>query len=99
MAAIPFTVENATKCVCPTCPVETPSQCIKPKLSVLKEALKQTPLVPEAIPGLYCSSGKAACQDFNYKKACICFSCPVYVQNKLKSGKPVLYFCRDGASK
>ncbi len=99
MANIPFDVQNVSICTCPSCPVQTDSQCVKQQMTGIKEALKHNPLKAEAVPGLYCASGTAFCSDINPEKACICPGCPVYVQYKLKSAQPVLYFCRDGSAK
>ncbi len=94
MADIPFTQEKVSQCVCPSCPVESQSQCAVALLSVSR----RNPLKHEEVPGLYCAAGTATCQDLNYKEACICIACPVYMQYKLSKRNPLLYFCRDGAS-
>ncbi|MBI2850782.1 MAG: DUF2769 domain-containing protein [Chloroflexi bacterium] len=94
MTAVPFTREKVNQCICPSCPVESKSQCTAALLS----APKQEPLKPADVPGLFCSSGKAACQDLDFKKDCICIACPVYMQYKLAQSKPKLYFCRQGAA-
>lgn len=99
MANIPFIEENVKKCMCPSCPVQSMSRCARDKMKGLKETLKANPLPAASIPGLYCASGKAACQDIDFKKPCLCESCLVYAQYKLKAVQPNLYYCRDGAAK
>jgi hypothetical protein len=96
MAKVAFTAENMKMCICPGCPVQSASACVKEQAAVLKETLKSNPLKADKIPGLYCASGVATCKDIDFKKPCICNSCVVYAQNKLKGGKPLLFFCRDG---
>ena len=53
-------------------------------------------LGPKSIPGLYCSSGVAACEDIDTNQMCICGSCPLWADYDLASGRPMGYFCRDG---
>ena len=48
---------------------------------------------PEELPGPFCSIGKAACNDLDSNKACICKSCQVYKDYSLMSGKPIEHFC------
>jgi len=94
---VAFTVESVKKCICPVCPVQTGSKCVRGKASALTAALKANPLVPADIPGVYCATGVAECKDLSFKQACICASCPLYTEYKLKGRKPPLYYCRDGA--
>ena len=96
---VPFVGTNVAKCVCPKCPVQAKSQCVSGKLATIKDALSKSPLKREDIPGLYCSTGKATCQDLNPSQSCICASCPVFAEFKLSSGKPVGYYCRDGSAR
>jgi hypothetical protein len=51
---------------------------------------------PDQLPGPYCSISKAACNDLDMNKACICNTCQVYKEYKLASGKPVEHFCFNG---
>ena len=94
MTDIPFTQEKVSQCVCPSCPVENQSQCAAALLS----GSRHNPLKHEEVPGLYCTTGTATCQDLNFKENCFCIACPVYMEYKLSKGKPTLYFCRDGAT-
>ncbi len=96
---VPFATVNVSKCMCPKCPVQTKSSCVSGKMSKIGDALKKTPLKPEDIPGVYCSTGKATCQDIGTMQPCICGSCAVYSGYKLTTGKPQYYFCKAGAAK
>ena len=51
---------------------------------------------PEQLAGPYCSIRKAACNDLDRNKACICNTCQVYKEYSLVSGKPVEHFCSNG---
>lgn len=51
---------------------------------------------PEELPGPFCSIGKAACNDLDNSKACICNQCQVYKDFSLTAGKPVEHFCFNG---
>jgi hypothetical protein len=96
-SSILFTAENVNKCTCFACPVQTGSKCVRDKMSLMSATLKQNPLQPQEIPALFCASGKASCRDLNFKKQCICVSCPVFKNYTLKGGTPPLFYCRDGA--
>lgn len=98
-AKVPFVTANATRCMCPRCPVQAKSACVSGKVAGIKDALKRNPLKREDIPGVYCSTGTATCQDINTKQSCVCGACPVFAQYKLASGQPVGYYCRDGAAR
>jgi len=96
---VPFTANNVGKCMCPKCPVQSKSQCASGKLATIKASLAKTPLVREDIPGVYCSTGTAACRDLDPKQACICGSCAIFSEYDLGKGTPLGYFCRDGFAK
>ena len=98
-AKVPFTTANVAKCMCPKCPVQGKSQCVADKMANIKEALKASPLKREQIPGEYCSTGTATCQDLNPKMGCICGTCAIFADYKLASGQPAGYFCRDGMAR
>ena len=95
-AKVSFTAANVGLCMCPKCPVQTASACVKGKVSDIQAALKRSPLVREEIPGLYCSTGTATCRDLDPGKGCICGSCTVFSKYSLANGMPVGYYCRDG---
>lgn len=95
--SVPFTQDNLKNCLCPSCPVQQNSQCVKGKTANLESAKKsETSLNPTEIPAVYCSSGKATCQDIDTSRSCICPDCSVFNQYNLNNGKPVMYYCRDG---
>lgn len=96
---VPFDLNNVKKCLCPGCPVQTGSSCVADLKKNLQAALGRSPLKKEEIPGVYCSTGKATCKDLDPSKPCQCGSCPVFTEYDLASGKPVGYYCRDGASR
>jgi hypothetical protein len=48
---------------------------------------------PEELPGPFCSIGKAACNDLDRNKACICNTCQVYKEYSLVAGRPVEHYC------
>ncbi len=93
---VPFTSATVTKCMCPKCPVQGKSSCVSDKLATIKDALKKSPLEREDIPGVYCSTGTATCDDLNPKMSCICGSCANFSNYKLAQCTPVGYYCRDG---
>ena len=98
-AKVAFIAGNVGKCLCPKCPVQAKSQCVSERLGTINQALAKNPLVREDIPGVYCSTGKATCQDLDPKQACIGGGCSVFKEHNLAAGKPVGYYCRDGYSK
>lgn len=94
---VPFIQDTVKNCLCPSCPVQDDSQCVKGKMEKLENAKKSgSGLNPQDIPAVYCSSGKATCQDINTSRSCICPGCSVFEHYNLNSGKPVLHYCRDG---
>ena len=97
---VSYTVENIMKCRCPYCPVQKDSSCVKGKLDNLTKELEsaQEGEVPEPqnVPGVYCSTGKATCQDLNPDQQCICYTCAVWKEYNLGDGTPSMYFCKNG---
>ncbi|MBI2906053.1 MAG: DUF2769 domain-containing protein [Chloroflexi bacterium] len=96
---VSFSKTNVTRCMCPQCPVQVKSVCVKGKAKSLSESLKRVPLQREDIPGMYCSTGTAACADIDTKQNCICPACWVFSKYNLGSGQPVDYFCSKGAAR
>jgi hypothetical protein len=95
---VPFEVANVRKCICPSCPVQSKSACVAGLKEKLNVALVKNPLQHNDIPRLYCGTGKATCTDLDLKQSCICGGCPVFSQYKLATGRPVEYYCKDGAA-
>ena len=98
MSKVPFNKENVMKCICGDCPVQVGSQCSKEKMEKAKEIMKKGEEVSNSddVPGLYCSSGKASCEDLETDKPCICMQCPLWGEYNLSDGTPMGYYCRDG---
>lgn len=93
---VDFDMGNAGKCLCPKCPVQVKSKCVSGKLATIRQTLSKSPLVREDLPVVYCSTGKATCQDLDLTQSCICGGCPVFNEYGLAEGTPVGYYCRDG---
>ncbi len=96
---VPFTTANVSKCLCPKCPVQANSSCVSEKLPKLGDALKQTPLRAANIPAVYCSTGKATCQDLDAKASCICGGCAVYTSYQLATARPAIRYCKNGGAR
>jgi hypothetical protein len=94
---VPYTQENAMLCMCSKCPVQAESMCFKEKMEKI-QAMLQSGIMPpsEDLPGLYCSSGVAACTDIDVTRMCLCSDCPVWAKYHLADGMPMEDFCRDG---
>ena len=97
-AEVPFTQENTQRCLCPRCQVQAKSSCVAEKKAGLEVALSHNPLVREDIPGQYCGTGTATCDDINPSRPCSCFDCQVYEQYSLAQGKPNCYYCMNGSA-
>ncbi|NLE02424.1 MAG: DUF2769 domain-containing protein [Fibrobacter sp.] len=97
---VPFTREEAKKCICGECPVQAESQCIKKNAEKLGDVLTTKFFQPDVVPGLYCSSGVASCKDIDASKSCICGACQVYQDHRLASGEVTTHhFCNNGIAK
>jgi Protein of unknown function (DUF2769) len=97
---VPYVGENISRCKCPQCPVQADSQCAQDKIKSLKQAMENLPAGeisnPEDVPGVYCSEGKARCQDLDFDRQCICDSCDVWKEYDLKDANPNNHFCQHG---
>ena len=82
MPKVAFSKENIGKCLCGECPVQVQSTCAKEKYAEAQKV--QGMPTPEQVPGLYCSSGKATCQDLRWVEHCLCPGCLVWAENSLK---------------
>ena len=101
MVGIDFSMENIKKCLCSKCAVQIESQCARDKQKIMLLMTQQDLDSPmrmdeERVPGLYCSTGKAICQDIDTKKVCKCNECSIWDEYKLE---PQRYFCRDGSAR
>jgi len=97
---VPYAAENIKRCRCSECPVQADSDCAKDKLQKSKQEMEKMPAGkvpnPEDVPGIYCSTGKARCQDLNFDRQCICGSCEVWKDYKLMDLDPNNHFCQHG---
>lgn len=97
---VPYKAENINRCMCSECPVQADSDCTKEKLQKSKQEMGKMPAGkvpnPEDVPGIYCSTGKARCQDLNFERQCICGSCEVWKDYNLKDVDPNNHFCQHG---
>lgn len=97
---VPYARSNIEKCMCSQCPVQGDSKCAQDKLRSSGEAMKKMPggeiPNPEDIPGIYCSTGKATCQDLNFDRQCICGTCEVWKEYGLEGVNPNNHFCKHG---
>ncbi len=98
-AEVFLTGENVGSCMCPKCPVQSDSKCVKEKLGGIQKALKKYPIKREDIPGVYCSTGTATCRDLGSTKSCMCKGCPVFSKYNLATATPVGHYCRGGSPK
>jgi len=89
---------NIDQCMCTDCPVQAKSQCVKIKEAAMNETFKKNPLQGQDIPSMYCSTGIAACKDFDFSLECICKTCAVFDFYNLGKGKLINYFCQKGAA-
>ncbi|HWR26669.1 MAG TPA: DUF2769 domain-containing protein [candidate division Zixibacteria bacterium] len=87
---VSFTTETINECICPQCPVQGKSQCVKDKMG------RRTEGEARDFPGVYCSTGIAGCRDLDTRQICICGGCQVFEKYNLAGRKPMFYYCRDG---
>lgn len=96
---IPFTRENAKKCICWQCPVQKDSQCIKSNEEKMGEVMTTRFFEPQIVPGLYCSSGTASCKDIDTNRQCICGGCEVYNSFRLSNNEIKGQYCKNGSAR
>jgi hypothetical protein len=95
MPSVEFSKDNMMKCICGSCPVQTESACAAEKNAMIKTAMEsgmESMPAEGAVPGLYCATGVAACDDLDLSKHCICPGCPVLTENGLTQNK----YCERG---
>ena len=97
---VPYSKENINRCRCPQCPVQADSRCAQDEIKSSKQAMENLPAGeipnPEDVPGVYCSEGKARCEDLDFGRQCICNSCDVWKEYDLKDADPNNHFCQHG---
>ena len=96
---VPFTRLNAKNCICWLCPVQRDSACMGTNARKMGEVLTTKFFEPEVMPGLYCSTGFAACQDIDVSRSCICQGCEVKATFQLGMGQPPDHYCERGAAR
>lgn len=98
MAGVQFDKDNAMTCICTKCPVQTASACATDKVARLTAVMRSGTMqgMPSAadVPGLYCSTGAATCDDLARAQTCICEQCAVHAANGLTGWK----YCEGGAA-
>ena len=104
MHGIEFSMENIKKCLCMKCAVQIESKCVKDKEKVMlliKNQDLDSPMMmgPDRVPGVYCATGTAKCEDIDTKKVCKCDECPIWKDNSLAKHSPSRYFCKEGKIK
>jgi hypothetical protein len=97
MAAVDFNMDNMMKCICTTCPVQAQSACAMDKgakvMGAMESGMEGLPAQGD-VPGLYCSTGTASCDDLDFSGNCICAGCAVYAENGLTQYK----YCERGSA-
>ncbi len=97
---VPYARSNIEKCMCSQCPVQADSKCAQEKLQSSGKEMENMPggevPDPEDVPGIYCSTGKATCQDLNFDRQCICGTCEVWKEYGLEEINPNNHFCQHG---
>jgi hypothetical protein len=97
---VPYNEKNINRCKCSLCPVQADSQCAQNRLQVSRKVLENAPEGeapnPEDVPGVYCSEGRASCQDLDFDRQCICGTCDVWKEFILSDANPNNHFCRQG---
>jgi hypothetical protein len=96
MPEVPLTAHNATRCLCYACPVQIDSACATAKYAAVSASLGADGDMPPAadVPGMYCSSGLAVCDDLDFSGMCRCMGCDVYAEMGLDQWK----YCQRGSA-
>jgi hypothetical protein len=92
VSAVAYTQENIDKCWCGQCPVQVGSKCAAELYSAFKDSGRLP--APERLGGLYCSTGKAICDDLSITNLCNCPGCLVWAENGLSAN----HFCALGSA-
>ncbi len=97
---VPYVRSNIEKCMCSLCPVQADSKCAQDKLQNSKKEMENISSEgvpnPKDVPGIYCSTGKATCQDLDFDRQCICGTCEVWKGYGLEGANPNNHFCQHG---
>ncbi len=98
MAKVEFIAKNIERCLCPECPVQVASPCVRTELNKIQEA-GGIPRDPKRSPGVYCGTGTSICNDLDPKQPCQCGKCEVWKEYNLGAEEPGGYFCARGESR
>ncbi len=100
MVKIDFSVKNIKRCLCPGCPVQKESECAEGKRRIMIEIAYSSEsgmyFERDRVPGMYCTTGKALCNDLDFSQTCECPKCPVWEEYGLKNEKIMEYYCKYG---
>ncbi|MZP67146.1 MAG: DUF2769 domain-containing protein [Bacteroidales bacterium] len=92
MAKVDYTKNNIDHCLCGKCPVQINSKCAHDMYNNIKDI--QSLPKPEQVPGIYCSSGRATCNDLQVVQNCLCPGCLVWADYSLASN----HYCARGSA-
>jgi hypothetical protein len=95
MQPVEYSEDNVNKCWCGQCPVQKESSCAKDGFQEASKDLEQHKMPdPKDMPGLYCSTGKATCDDLKPVERCLCSECLVWGEHTL----PANHYCVQGSA-
>ena len=95
MPEVAYAQKNAARCRCYGCPVQKDSSCARDKYHAVSGTLATAePPAVGGLPGLYCSTWLAICDDLDFSGMCQCMSCAVYAENSLDQWK----YCQRGSA-
>lgn len=63
-------------------------------MSAFPGGLERTLPSAQEMPGMYCSTGQAACDDLDYEQWCVCPTCRVWIDNRLEDTR----YCHTGSA-
>lgn len=98
MVDVEFNMENIQRCLCPGCPVQAKSECVQDKMSKLQSQSGGIPAEGD-VPEVYCSTGKATCENLDENQPCQCDKCKVWKQYNLDKAEINYYYCIDGKAR
>ena len=95
MVNIDFSVKNIKRCLCPGCPVQKESRCAEGKRRIMLEIAYSSEsgmyFERDRVPGMYCTMGKALCNDLDFRKICQCPNCQIYKEYNLENR----FYCKN----
>lgn len=94
MPKVELDAKNLNRCLCPSCPVQAESECVRERMqgSVQPRPSEGEMPDPEMMIRLYCSIGESSCQDLDGAQPCLCPTCPVWDDYDLNAQ----YYCLRG---